>query len=489
MKKNIFVILFLLLVIVLNAQEKSLRAYLSYATFAVPGGNSYVETYLAIEGNSVVFADKEDGTFQASVEISMIFKQEEKVINFAKYELKSPVVYDLNKTIFGIIDQQRFSLTNGEYLLEIEIADLNNPEVPAFKTAETIVLDYNNTDIQISAVQLVEGFEVTQNESILTKNGYDLIPLVYAFYPESVNLLHFYSEIYNTETVFGKDSKYLANYYIESYEGMSKMKDFFSRKRMESKPVNILLNTVDISQLPSGNYHLVVEVRNQKNEVTAVNKVFFQRSNPKVQYNLNDLASVNIGNTFVNKITQIDTLREYLYCIAPIASENERDYAYNLAKTNDLATMQRFFYNFWQKRSFEDPETKWQEYLQEVIKVNAAYKTPVKKGYNTDRGIVYLKYGPPNSIVEVYSEPGAYPYEIWHFYTLGNQRNKRFVFATKDMVTNDFALIHSDAIGELSNYRWQLDIYKRTWDPNNIDQAGPEDAFGNRAFDFYKNPR
>ncbi|MDO8896282.1 MAG: hypothetical protein Q7V19_01430, partial [Bacteroidales bacterium] len=194
MKKCIFITLFSLFIFGVNAQEKSLRAYLSYATFAVPGNDSYIETYLAIEGPSVVFIQNDNESFRASVEISMLFKQQDKVINFAKYELKSPVVYDLNKVNFGIIDQQRFSLPNGEYELEIEIADINNPEVPAFKTIETILLDYNTTDVQISAIQLVENFELTQNESILTKNGYDLIPLVYAYYPESVNQLRFYSE-------------------------------------------------------------------------------------------------------------------------------------------------------------------------------------------------------------------------------------------------------------------------------------------------------
>ena len=39
------------------------------------------------------------------------------------------------------------------------------------------------------------------------------------------------------------------------------------------------------------------------------------------------------------------------------------------------------------------------------------------------------------------------------------------------------------------DYRWQLDIYKRTWDPHSIDATSPEDIFGNRAYDFYKNPR
>ena len=40
--------------------DKSLRAYLSYATFTVPGGKSTIETYLAVDGNSVVFKKQQD---------------------------------------------------------------------------------------------------------------------------------------------------------------------------------------------------------------------------------------------------------------------------------------------------------------------------------------------------------------------------------------------------------------------------------------------
>lgn len=489
MKNIVTILLLLILSTSAIAQEKSLKAYLSYSTFAVPGSDSYIETYLAIQGSSVVFVENEPGSYQAAIEVTMVFTQGDSIRNFAKYELKSPIVYDLERTNFGIIDQQRFSLPDGDYNLELQIADINNPNVPAFSTNETIQLDYSGKEVMISAIQLVESFEITTTESVLSKNGFDLIPMVYAYYPESVPNLHFYTEIYNTPELFSETGKYIVTYFLESFESMNQMKDFFFRKRLDAKQVNILLNSIDITNLPSGNYNLVVEVRNQKNEVVTLNKVFLQRSNPKVQLNLVDLSSINVNNTFAMRISNADTLRENLLCLAPLSSEAERDYAFNLTKTNDLHIMRQFLYNFWQNRNYNEPEKAWQKYYQEVQKVNLAYKTQTKKGYASDRGRVYLKYGPPNQIVEVYSEPAAYPYEIWHYYTLGRQRNKRFVFATKDMVTNDFALIHSDAIGELSNYRWQLDVYKRTWDPNSIDETGPEDAFGNRAYDFYKNPR
>ena len=472
-----------------KAQDKSLRAFLSYATFNVPEAEPYIEVYLAIDGNSVIFVPDGNQQFQAAIDITISFVQNDSIRSFAKYTLNSPKISDISQTAMGIIDQQRFSLPAGTYTMVLEMSDPNNAKVPPFTTTELVSLEFDNDKVQLSAIQLIDRFETAATQTELTKNGYDLIPLVFAFYPATINRITFYSEIYNASKIWGADGKFLVNGFIESSENLSRMNDFVFRKRLDAKPVNVVLHSMDIALLPSGNYNLVLEVRDQQNKVVVSNKVFFQRSNPGVEFRIGDLSSVIVSNTFASRITNADSLRDFLRAIGPISSEAERDYAYNLSRTSDVATMQRFFYNFWQKRNYDDPASEWQKYYLEVRKVNAAYSTPVKRGYNTDRGRVYLKYGPPDQVVENYSEPGAYPYEIWHYYTLGRQRNKRFVFATKDMVTNDFALIHSDAIGELSNYRWQLDIYKRTWDPHSIDATGPEDIFGNRAYDFYKNPR
>lgn len=490
MKKIILILVVLGIHLLSFAQEdKSLSAFLSYGTFTVPGEESYIETYLAVDAYSVVFSPVEDDKFQANIEVTIIFSQNDTVRNFAKYLLHSPLVDSPEETNFGILDQQRFSLEDGEYIMEVEISDLNNKEAPSFSTEELITLDFNKNEIQVSAIQLLERYTPTKTPSIISKNGYDLIPMVYAFFPTSVSKLQFYTEIYYSDLILGEENRFLVTYYIESYENLSLMNGFLFRKRMEARPVNVLMSSIDISKLPSGNYYLTVEVRNQTNEILTTNKIFFQRSNPAVEHQLTDISSINTDNTFVRYYQDTDTLAMYLNCIGPIASEAERDYAHNLALTGDLQTMQRFFFNFWQKRNHSNPEKEWLDYFEEVKKVNYTYKTISKPGYASDRGRVYLKYGAPDQMAESHSEPGAYPYEIWHYYSLGTQRNKRFVFVTKDIVTNDFVLVHSDAIGELANYRWQLDIYKRTWDPNSIDQTGPEDTFGNRALDFYTNPR
>lgn len=472
-----------------DAAPKSMRAYLSYTTFSAPDGEPYIETYLAVDGSSVYFKEIESGSFKASLEIMMIFKQGDFIFDYAKYELNSQVVNDTSKIDFGFIDQQRFSLPNGEYQFELSIADLNNDSEPPFMSEETIVLNFPDDKISLSGIQLIESYEKTDKISILSKNGYDLVPMVYAFYPESMNQISFYAEAYHTAKQFGDDGKFLLTYYLESFESGLQMDQYIFRKRLDAKPVNVVFNTVDIRELPSGNYSLVLEIRDRENKIITDNKVFFRRSNPKHQLKMNDLTALNINNTFVAKIADSDTLVDFLKSLEPISSEAERDYMFSLAKTGDYLMMKRFLYNFWLTRNYSAPEDAWMQYHYEVRKVNASYGTPTKKGYASDRGRVYLKYGPPNHMRESYNEPGAYPYEIWQYYTLGEQRNKRFVFATKDMVTNDFVLIHSDALGELSNYRWQLDIYKRTWDPDNVDATAPQDTWGNEAGKNWDLPR
>ena len=100
---------------------QNLSAYLSTASFQLPNDGPYFETYLSVVGNSIVFNKTENGKFQGSIAITMIFKKDENVENFAKYELKSPEIEDTNNVDFNFIDQQRFALTNGTYNFEISI--------------------------------------------------------------------------------------------------------------------------------------------------------------------------------------------------------------------------------------------------------------------------------------------------------------------------------------------------------------------------------
>ncbi|MFC2100705.1 GWxTD domain-containing protein [Bacteroidota bacterium] len=316
-----------------------------------------------------------------------------------------------------------------------------------------------------------------------------MIPFIVNYYPQSIDELLFYTEIYQTDKIFGQGEKFLISYYIESFETNRYLSNLIKTKKEESKPVNVLFTKFIISDLPSGNYNLVVEIRDQKNTLVAENKLFFQRSNPDVKLEMKDISTLDVENTFAGQITNIDTLKDYIKTLVPISSDVEKLYAKNLSGKSEIKPLQQYFLNFWLNRDSNDPEKAWKEYLVEVRKADENFSTSIRRGYETDRGRVYLKYGPPNVISDNPHEPSAYPYQIWQYYQLDHQRNKKFVFISKDLVTNDYELIHSDAIGEFYNNSWKLMVHRRDTPTNDPDETEFINHFGSRLNEFFDNPR
>lgn len=486
MKRFYIILLALLFSFGLNA--KNLQAYLSYATFNSPVDGPYIETYLSVVGKTVQFVKNANGKFQATVQIMMVFKQNDSIKEFKKTDLLSPEVEDTSKIDFTFMDQQRFPLPDGDYDMEIQIVDKNKPEAVPYKSYESLTINFPKDKVCVSGIQLVESYKLATTTNVLTKSGYDLVPFSINYFPSTMNNLTFYSEVYNTDTLMKADDKFLLNYYIESYETKKTITNYFKFKKESPKKVIVVLNEFDITDLPSGNYNLVIEVKDKNNEQVAFNKIFFQRNNPAAVFDLQDIAALDVSNTFANKITSIDTLKDYIKSTYPVSTQIEKLFAESNLKKADLKTLQQFFYSFWISRDAKDPAKAWASYYLEVLKVNNSYSTSIKKGYETDRGRVYLEYGPPNNITQTISDPSAYPYEIWQYYTLNTQKNRKFVFYQPDLVTNDYELIHSDAIGEVNNPSWQMMLVKRNTTTNNPDMIKDNDYYGGKADDYFKNP-
>jgi GWxTD domain-containing protein len=197
--------------------------------------------------------------------------------------------------------------------------------------------------------------------------------------------------------------------------------------------------------------------------------------------------------SWVTQYQDLDQLREYVRCLHPISSQEEIAEVNTRMNFRDRNMMQEFLYYFWKLRDPIDPEGAWLAYWSEVEKVNDAYTTNLKKGYDTDRGRVYLQYGAPNTISPNYFEPNTYPYEIWHYYVLhdhksAEQSNRKFIFANLQQGTKEFDLIHSDAKNEITNRRWHHDLHSRSSQSINLDVEESGDHFGGRSKDFFENP-
>lgn len=470
-------------------QAKNIRAYLNYVVFRSPEGGPYIETYLSVSGESVVYKLNEKKLFQAAIEVTLIFKNGEKIQDFDKYVLFSPEIEDTTQINFNFLDQQRYFIPEGDYNLEIIISD-RNAGIKPFTAIQPVSIRFEKTSPSFSGIELIESVRLADSQSIITKSGYDIIPMVHNYFPGSANKLSFYAELYDLEKYLAAGDKFLLTIGIRSFETDLALQDYAIYQRMEVRPVVPVLKEYDIARLPSGNYKLLMEARDKENKVLASASLFFQRSNPNIAFSVDQLALVAVENTFASRINSSDTLDEFIRCLTPRATEMEKTFIFRQLEIADLKTKQRFLYNFWETRNPADPEHAWMQYYEQVRMVNGAYRTPISKGYDTDRGRVYLQYGPPNIISESYNEPSSYPYEIWQYYELpGGQRNKRFVFYTTDLVSNNFSLLHSDAIGEVSNYKWKIYLNSRWYDPYSIDQMEIPNIWGSEVDDYYRNPR
>lgn len=476
------------------ANAGKLKAYFSYASFLSPEKGPFLETYLTITGNSVVFK-RNKGKFQASVEVFITFSQNGKVITGNKYNILSPEISDTSETKPNFIDQQRFSLENGKYLMEISILDNNLSSKTPFNFSEEIVINLNKDQITNSDIQLLESYSKAEKPGSLTKSGYNLVPYGINYYPQSTTKLSFYSETYNAEQVLGAQSKFVFLYYIEAFETLAKIDGFQFFSKQNSNKVNVLLGQMDITNLPSGNYNLVVELRDAANLVQSQKKTFIQRTNREAKIDLKDIAAVDPDQTFISKYKNRDSLKTFIRCLWPISSITERDWQNNQIKKADVKTMQQYLYTFYKNRDYDNPEKAFKDYMDKVAKAHQMFKWGKTPGYMSDRGRVYLQYGEPDSRQEVVSEPDAYPYEIWQIYRIVDpvtgqmQTNKKFVFVNFELADNNYELIHSDARGEIKDARWQLRLKRRTQQKNNLDVEKANNYFGSGADDLFDNPR
>lgn len=450
MKRVILSFNFLLL-FVFFAQGGDLEVYFDHKTYSVPGDVNYVETHMEFLGKTLEHKKLENNLFQANVEITILLKQNDEIVDFKKLVIDGPEVPEFERIDF--LDVQRFPISNGEFEFELEFRDLNDPGASALSHQEKFTVNIDSDKPTISDITLLKAYSKAEVTSDLTHSGFDLLPFVSDYFPTSANSIMFYVELYNTDKFFGEDEKYLLSYFIKK-AGMDKVEAGLQvNARQETEAVTPLLTSFDITELSAGDYVLFVQVRSKLNELIYEQSIPFFRQKLNQEMSLNEVDDMNIEYMFSEEITDINVLYDYMQSCRPLASNLERNTIDNIP-SNDLEILQKYFYHFWTLRDSANPQEAWNTYKKDVEFVNEEFSTRIMRGYETERGRVYLQYGKPNSRAVKHNNVSIYAYEVWHYYTIGNFTDKRFLFYNTDQVSNDFNLLTSDMPGEVKNNNW-----------------------------------
>ena len=473
-----------------DTEGDPITAYFDYKNFYAPGQGSYIETYLSFVGHSIDYKLNEKGNYQGEVAVTQIIKIKDSIVAFQKYKLKSPII-GTDSTILDFVDQKRWVLEPGLYNYELEISDLTNPTKEHIISNQVLqVVDAPGNKLATSDIELLQSFKKSDVFSEWSKSGYEVIPYISTYFPPYIGKIAYYMEIYGSENALGIDERFVVNQYIEKATTLTRMDSYARFSKLSTEKVNVVFNSFNIEDLPTGKYNLVVEARNKSNQIVAEKKLFFERLNPMSTPDISSLQEIDYSHSFASDFRTEDSITEAIRCLSPIGTDIDNAIIQSQLETIEFETKKQFFYNFWKQRYPDNAEEKWMEYLTQVRQVNKLFGTPVKKGYITDRGRIYLKYGAPNTMTDRPNEPSSYPYQIWHYYKLGELSNRRFVFYLPDLVTNDYEILHSDMRGERQNYRWQIDLQKRTTPFNDLDNTNPlNGSHGSRSNELFTNPR
>jgi len=363
------------------------------------------------------------------------------------------------------------------------LIDVNAPESVWEKQ---IPFDLNFSEqAGFSDIILTESMTPSTEETIYTKSNYELVPNVISFYTEKLDKIGFYAELYNIDKSV-EDSVYLLSYAVMDDKMKNPVQGLRKFKKMSAKPVEVILSEFNIAEVPSGNYRLLIEARDKKNELIASTSTAFQRSKPGTVQPQVALEEIKVEDSFVSRL-EVEKLSYYLSSILPVLEGKDHQIVLNLSKSDDVELMQKGLLYNWAKLFPHNSGGEFATYQTVVDAINEAYGNTKINGFDTDRGRMFLKYGQPTDIVQAPADTRSLPYEVWTYQKVGatGQTNVKSIFYEPNMGTNMYPLLHSEIRGERRNDNWEDELHRGN-DSFGDDPFSDRDSKASEIFNDFK---
>jgi GWxTD domain-containing protein len=441
----------------------AIEAVTNHALFFMPVGNTfkpYIELYWQIAPPSVHF----DSSYTAKIRTDITINNASGILAQDHYILQSNNAANINQALAqNFLEYKKFTASEGNVYISLKLTDLADTS-NTYTYTDSLWVSMPVDKPFYSNLQILDTSYSSTKKSLLTKNGHINIPLCANFIDNSRSTLFYYTELYNTLLV--NDATLLQSVYISKKPGGDMIFNLHNVDTIKPHLTHYAASQLKIDVLPSGNYYLNVVLSDGKQNRLAYESVFFQRVNTtpakkenRVDTGFEKVTVLNLGETFVSKYT-LPQLMAILKMLKPIGNALENETINNFLQRPEELYMRYFIYNFWNDRNPKNPKSAWEAYTSIVKEANRLFRGSGSPGYETERGIIYLKYGKPAEMITVENENGAVPYQIWAYDKLPKQSNGGMIlFYKPGNMMGEYQILHSTIRGETRNTNWRMSLY------------------------------
>ncbi len=410
------------------------------------GSSSYAELHVYVPGKAVIDSVVSDSVYRQAIDLLIVFTQSGEIITYDKITLS----HESSQRDADYFDIKRYVLPAGDYDLELSWNDTYDPSVGQTVIDKLSLIDGAHNQPVMSRPALLQN--VTQGSDALSaKNGMLMELLPYEIIPPDMSHLIAYSEFYHLEDT---SETYFLEYGIKELGS----EDIVTRsyKRLGNLASETVLLTMELASISGGDYSFYVCLKDgSKREIQCEAQDFSVLGRLQSDDN-----HIDLMETFAGRLESSE-LWYSLKSIMPLLPNKFHPTVQKMIDEQEDKSARVFLYSFWSGVNASQPDTAYAAYHKMCTDLDKVYGVGALKGYETDRGYIYLKYGSPTDIFPMSEEISAPPYEIWVYnqFPATGQIGVKFLFYNPSLDERSFLLLHSNAINERNNPNWQKQLY------------------------------
>jgi len=390
-----------------------------HALFYEPdSGLVRLEIYWQVFNRGLIFEADED-KLQASYEIQIriIDEDERQADSYKKNRLVVVEDESRARSPFDFrTNQADFFLPKGEYEILLTLRDGNSAKTVS-RDMKVKLKDIKGSKPRLSELELVNAvLPVGEASSPFDKGNIRVVPsLTGEFGDMQSGRLRFYMEIYQGSD---KVDQVRVETAIRKQWGGLAYRD--SLTSVLEGPVTRQFREISIEDLVPGEYKLEVRLLGRR-----LKEIHKRERSFHVEWSQEAL--LHEGYKTVLSLLRLMASRDQIESLEQAETVEER-----------RAALDTFWLAWDPSPGTEENEVR-REFFRRVKMANRAFSFMRQPGWQTDRGIVYIKHGQPDEIDDTPMSIDRHPYQEWHYHRGGTYRKFTFIDRNGD---GDFRLAY-----------------------------------------------